>query len=220
MLWAKKQKQIRAAVEDKVTGFLKTRVAGAASAVDMGVVEGMIHVDMSRSATRLRRRMYAAWGKPAMAFGELLRLTPTGIQPRPLNEDPTTLGDVRVNLPAVTALVRSWSTGRVKLTPRDQIKALKVLLDAVASQSAKAGPWLTETQVALLVALQAQAGENAVAIAQLTQTLNAGLSKLGVPQPQPEALATDVDTLKAAGALEPSADGTTVRVPEHISLEW
>src|SRR5690242_7858458 len=102
MLWAKKKKEIRAAVEQQLGAFLKTRAPGAdAKALAGDLCETHVRVDMSRSATRLRRRMYAAWGKPNLAFGEVLRLTDKGLQARPNVPDPSTLGDVHVNVPAM-----------------------------------------------------------------------------------------------------------------------
>lgn len=223
MLWAKKLEQVGAALKKDLALFLKTRIKDA-SAQDVAedLVKTAIKADMSRSAIRLRRRLYAQWGKYDLMEGELYRLTSTGLQERNLLEpDPVEVGDLHIDPFRLISVVKMLGmTGKVRLNNQDRVKCVTLVLKTIVQKTRAVQPPLTERAVGVLMALHAVEADRHVPHASVVPTVRRFFGQWELPVPSDAEIEQDMATLVSLGAVLPADDATRWRVSERISYPW
>lgn len=222
MSWARKLDEVRTALAADLPGFIKPRIPDVhmRSVVD-DLMNNTIRVSMDRSATRLRRRLYASWLRPDLALGELVHLTPEGVRPRveALTRDPDEVGDLTVDLFRLNATLRGLGKG--KLSPADRVAAALLILNtAAACTRAARTPCFTQQEVALLLVLHAVEASRQVKKDAVAAAATRYFGQWGLAAPAADDLAKDLARLAAAGCIAASDDGSFWKLSDRVAFAW
>lgn len=224
MSWARKMEQVRSALSTALSAFLKTRLPDAnVRAVTDDVMNTVLRVSMDRSATRLRRRLYASWLRPELAVGELIHLTPEGLRPRmaAFEPDPAEVGDLMVDLFRVAALVRGMGGPKGRLSHADRVAAALLIINTVASCTAiKPTPLFSAEDVALLLTLHSVEASRMVKKDAVGTQVNRYFPQWGLTTPPPDKLESSLQKLLALGCISASEDGGSWKLSERLALPW
>lgn len=222
MLWAKKLEQCQAALTTELKKFLAPRLKGVKPEdVSADLMKTAVRVDMSRSAARLRRRLYAQWQRWDLCEGEVVRLGPTGVELRPgwKDKDPDELGDLYVDPFRVISVVKMLGLGgQARLSNTDRIKGVSTVLNAIIKNTRHKGGPLSDRTVTVLMALHAVEANREVAKAKVTDTIARHCGQWGVPLPDAAELASDLATLQGNGAI--SDVGDAWRLNDRMGYPW
>ena len=222
MLWAKKLEQCQAALTAELKKFLATRIKTVKPEdVSQDIMKTAVKLDMSRSAARLRRRLYAQWQRWDLCEGEVVRLGPTGVELRPgwKDKDPDELGDLFVDPFRIISVVKMLGLGGpARLSNTDRIKGVATVLNTIIKQTRhKSGP-LADRTVVVLMALHAVEANREVPKAKVADTVSRHCGQWGVPLPDARELATDLETLTRHGALTDA--GESYRLNDRMGYPW
>jgi hypothetical protein len=222
MLWAKKLEECQAALGGALKKFLAPRLRDVkAEDVAADLVKTAVKVDMSRSATRLRRRLYASWGKYDLCEGELVRLSVQGLEVRPdlLQRDPDEVGDLHVDPFRVLSVTRMLGLGgKTRLGHQDRVKAVHLVLSTLIGRTRSRLPPLTERTVAVLMAMHAVEASHEVPKLTLHAQANRFFGQWELAAISEVDLGRELDTLQRHGAVA-SADARW-KLSERLSYPW
>ena len=224
MLWAKKLEECQVALAADLKKFLAPRLKDVkVDDVAADLVKTAVKVDMSRSATRLRRRLYAQWGKWDLMEGEVYRLTKDGLEVRPdlLERDPDEVGDLHIDPFRIIGVAKMIGLGgKARLTHPDRVKAVHIILTALlkATRTARALP--TERTVAVLMALHAVEANHEVAKNTALAVANRHLAQWERPTISEAELAGELALLEEHGAIKGEIDPRMWKLAERLSYPW
>ncbi|MBI5496890.1 MAG: hypothetical protein HY904_17885 [Deltaproteobacteria bacterium] len=223
MLWSKKLEDCQAVLTKDLKPFLAKRLPDIKPE---GVAEDLsrtaVRVDMSRSATRLRRRLYAQWGK-WFIDGELYRLGPKGLEVRPdlLEKDPEEVGDLHIDPFRIISVARMLGVGgKNRLDNADRVRCVTLLLTSLTSVCRSRKEPLTERTVAVLMALHAVEANREVAREKVADAVKRHLTQWGYPVPDPAELQKELALLVDHGAIRSTGEGAPWRLGERLSYPW
>jgi hypothetical protein len=213
MLWAKKLEECQASVAGELKKFLAPRLKTVkAEDVAADLMKTAVKVDMSRSAARVRRRLYAQWQRWDLCPGELVRLGPQGLELNPglKSPDPVEMGDLYVDPFRVLSVVKMLGLGGTRLNPLDRIKAFHTVFQSIIKTTKNKKTALSERAVAVLLALHAVEANREVLKPKVQDAVSRHFGQWGVPLPD------DAEMEAAIAILE--EHGAVARTPESIKL--
>ncbi|MEW5851901.1 MAG: hypothetical protein AB2A00_24135 [Myxococcota bacterium] len=221
--WARKTEQVKKALTTALTPFLKTRLPEVKAAdVAQDFINSGYQISMDRSATRLRRRLYAQWGKWDLVGGELVHLTGEGIKVRDaaLQPDPREVGDIFVDLFRVAAISRTLGGVKQRLSPADRVAFCHLLLNTVRKETASTQPPFTPEQVGVLLTLHSVEASRQVRKDTVHGHVKRFFPQWNLTPPSEADVATHLQTLENAGAIKSTDDGTAWFLNDRIVFPW
>jgi hypothetical protein len=178
---------------------------------------------MSRSATRLRRRLYAQWGKWDLMEGELYRLTKDGLEVRPdlASKDPDEVGDLHIDPFRIIGVAKMIGLGgKARLTHPDRVKAVHLILTCLlkATRTTRALPTLLT--VGAFMALHAVEANHEVAKASAFSVVNRHLAQWELPPVTEADLDAELALLVEHGAIDGETDPRMWKLTGRLSYPW
>lgn len=224
MLWAKKLEECQAALTVELKKFLAPRLKDVnVNDVAADLVKTAVKVDMSRSATRLRRRLYAQWGKYDLCEGELFRLSDKGLEVRPdlLKADPEEVGDLHIDPFRIISVAKMIGLGgKARLTHPDRVKAVHIILTTLLKRTRTSRPYPSERTVAVFMALHAVEANHEVAKSTGLAVVNRYLTQWELPPISEADLAAELQLIEDHGAINGQTDPRMWKLTERISYPW
>jgi hypothetical protein len=223
MLWARKLQEVHKAVTKALTLFLKSKLPGVdVPAVAEDILRNAIRVDMSRSATRLRRRLYAQWGKYNLVPGELVRLSPGGLEMRPPERDPLEVGELHLDPFRVAPTMRLLQSPKKKtrLSHGDCVRGWLLATNAVISCSRSSLGPLQESCMAVLAAVHAVERDRLVDRGQVLTVVKRILGQWKMPVPLDAQIQADLEVLERHGYLKACEAPDQWRLSDRVSYPW
>jgi hypothetical protein len=208
VLWARHSKQLSASVAEEISPLLRGRLPDLEPlAVVQDLARNCSRYDMSRSAARFRRRLYAQWRSP-LVLTEFVHLGPEGWGLRALAKDPAEVGDFCLEQFKALAAIRMWGApGKARLSNQERVVALKGVLNGVLKATKTGQPLMTDVEVAVLWALHANEGGRKVRMETLAPGVSRHLPLWGLQAPKEAELGALVETLKKRGFIKDLEDG-------------
>jgi hypothetical protein len=224
MLWAKKLEECQAALALELKKFLAPRLKDVnVNDVAADLVKTAVKVDMSRSATRLRRRLYAQWGKYDLCEGEFVRLSNTGLEVRPdlLQRDPDEVGDLHLDPFRIIGVAKMIGLGgKARLSHPDRVRAVHLILSALLRMTRSRKPAPSLRTVAVFMALHAVEANHEVAKSSGLAVVNRHLTQWEVPAVSEAELAAELLLLEEHGAINGQTDPKMWKLCERLSYPW
>jgi hypothetical protein len=223
MSWSRKLEDVRAALTKALDDFFKTRLpdlTGKKVADDL--MTTAVRISMDRSATRLRRRLYAQWLRPDLAAGEVVYLAPDGLKVREeaLLPDPKEVGDLFVDVFRVAAVARGLGGAKGKLSPPDRVAAAMLILNTVAGRTTQANAPFSTGEVGLLLTLHAVEASKRVKKDAVSGHVARYFGQWGLPMPSQDQLAAHLERLLATGCITESEDGGNWVLQDRVGFAW
>jgi hypothetical protein len=192
----------------------------ADQALDM--VRQITRYDMSRSASRFRRRLYAQWRSP-LVLNELVGLTKEGYGLRPAEPEPLDVGDVLVDQWRLVAIIKGWGAPprgapkdvKDRLNPQDRVVALQCVMNALVDATYGDKTPVSDVEAAVLWSLHLSEGAKKVRKDQVAQNAGRHLPKWGLYLPSPMQLETVVKLLEERGYIK--SEGASWRITDVVT---
>jgi hypothetical protein len=223
MQWAKKLEGLQGVMTKELQKFLAPRMRSVKPAdVAQDLIKQAVKIDMNRSAARLRRYLYAQWGRVDLVAGEWFHLGPNGLEER-ANGAPSVrdLGDLHVDPFRVFSLVKMLGyANKQRLTVEDRVKANALVFSVIHSQCIADFPSLTPRQVATLMVTHAVEANREVEKANVPAQVGRHFPQWNITVPSETDIQEDVAVLARHGALKDADSPSRFRLSERISYPW
>lgn len=222
MQWSKKLEALQRELTKELKVFLAPRLKGAnAAEVSQDIVKQAFRIDMNRSAARLRRMLYAQWGRLDLVAGEFFALTAKGLEQRPA-PGLGTLGELHLDPFRLFSAVKMLGyPGEARLSLEDRVKASHVVVKVMHRLCLQKLPVLTARQVALLMVAHSFEAGREVDRAKMLPHVAKHFPQWNIPAPSPQDLEADVQALLSHGLFVPTKEGSTVyRLAERLTYIW
>lgn len=220
--WSHKLEDLTEKLGKELKTFLAPRLKDAKPAdVAADLVKSAVKIDMNRSAARLRRMLYAQWGKLEMVAGEFYRLGPTGVEEREAAPSIRELGDLHIDPFRVMSVVKMLGfSGKNRLAVEDRVKGNHLILHTLQQQTlSKAAP-LTVRSVGVLMTLHAVEANREVEKGAVVAQAVRHFPQWNLPVPHEDEVLADVQLLLEHGAIAETEDGARYRLKDRISYTW
>ncbi|MBI5497996.1 MAG: hypothetical protein HY904_23535 [Deltaproteobacteria bacterium] len=219
MLWVKKSKEINAAFKAALEPFLAASLPETDAGQAASDLMRALRFDLSRSATRLRRRLYGMFRSP-LVLVELVRLGEDGWGLRPPEKEPDTVGDVVMDPFRVLSNFRVWGSANQRMSAPDRVVAFRVVFNALLSVTKSGQAPMTDAEAGALLAMHANEGGKKVKKDAVSPGIVRHFPSWGLQTPDAAGIEALLASLQTRGFVKPMEDKAMWRLTEEVRVEF